>query len=183
MRALVIYESVFGNGRALAEEVAAGLSTTASGEIVVVDVTSVEHAPVVIDRGIELVVVGAPNHAFGLPTARSRQDARSRAPHAMVSTRGVREWLEQVTPQGAATRAAVWDTRMAHPGFLQTVDHASSTIRRGLRRARFRMLTQPEHFLVEDMEGPLADGELQRARAWGADLAERMFTVAASSGR
>lgn len=183
MRALVVYESVFGNGRAIAEEVAAGLSTTASGEIVVVDVTSVEHAPVEVDRAIELVVVGAPNHAFGLPTPRSRQDARSRAPDAMVSTRGVREWLGQVTPRGAATWAAVWDTRLARPGFLQIVDHASSTIRRGLQRARFRMLAEPAHFLVEDMDGPLADGELQRARAWGATLAERMSTRAAPTAR
>jgi hypothetical protein len=31
--------------------------------------------------------------------------------------------------------------------------------------------TGPESFYVEDLAGPLADGELERARDWGAALA------------
>jgi hypothetical protein len=35
-----------------------------------------------------------------------------------------------------------------------------------------------ESFLVEDSEGPLEDGELDRARAWGRELARSLAVVA-----
>ena len=179
MRALIVYESVFGNGRAIAEAVADGLSTTELPSVNAVDLAAADRAPTVIDRRFNLVVVGAPNHQFGLPTPRSRRDAAARDAAALVPSQGVREWLDLVRLDPPTARAAVWDTRMVRPGFLQTVDHASSTIRTRLRRAGFRMLAPPRHFLVEDMAGPLVDGELDRARAWGVDLAERMTPLVA----
>jgi hypothetical protein len=47
---------------------------------------------------------------------------------------------------------------------------AARGIARRLRRRGYQVVGD-ESFLVEDAEGPLADGELERARAWGAELA------------
>ena len=47
---------------------------------------------------------------------------------------------------------------------------ATSTIDRSLRKAGFRTITKAEKFVVTGTYGPLREGELERARAWGADL-------------
>ena len=36
---------------------------------------------------------------------------------------------------------------------------------------------EPESFLVEDAEGPLAAGELERAREWGSVIAAQLRTA------
>ena len=51
---------------------------------------------------------------------------------------------------------------------------AARGIAKRLRRRGYELITDPESFLVEDSEGPLADGELERAKAWGASLAEKL---------
>ena len=85
-RALVVYESMFGDTRALANAIAAGLLAHFGR----VDVVSADAAPADLG-GIDLVVVGAPTHAFRLPSAASRARARARGAEG-VADRGVREW-------------------------------------------------------------------------------------------
>ena len=70
MRALVVYESMFGNTRLVAEAVAEGLSSGLD-----VDVVEVAAAPTSFDD-VELVVVGGPTHALGMTRQRTRDDAR-----------------------------------------------------------------------------------------------------------
>lgn len=41
---------------------------------------------------------------------------------------------------------------------------------RKLRSRGYEILSAPESFFVVDMKGPLVDGELERATAWGASL-------------
>ena len=93
MRALVVYESMFGNTRLVAEAVADGLSS-----VLDVDVVEVAAAPTSFDD-VELLVVGGPTHAFGMTRQRTRDDARRQAEqsgHEVVSMGiGMREWLER----------------------------------------------------------------------------------------
>jgi hypothetical protein len=51
------------------------------------------------------------------------------------------------------------------------MDHASTSIEKGLRKLGGSRLAPGEHFLVSDMKGPLEPGELERAHAWGVTLA------------
>jgi hypothetical protein len=60
---------------------------------------------------------------------------------------------------------------MASPRILDTVDHSARTITKQLRRAGARLVTDAEHFYSADGKGALVDGEHERARAWGAQLA------------
>jgi len=166
MTRIVVYESVYGNTRAVAEAVADGL-----GEALVV---AVEDANTVLEDA-ELVVVGGPTHMHGLTTARSRRMGAAaahpeRGTHVEAGATnelGLRRWLHEVS--GAErVRAAAFDTRL-HSSKLMT-GSAARAIARRMRRRGFDMLGT-RSFLVSDGEGPLDEGELERARAWGASLA------------
>jgi hypothetical protein len=98
MRALVVYESMFGNTRLVAEAVADGMSSGVDVEVV-----EVAAAPTSFDD-VELVVVGGPTHALGMTRQRTRDDARrqgEQSGHEVVSKGiGMREWLEGVRSPG-----------------------------------------------------------------------------------
>src|SRR3954464_15177859 len=78
-RALVVYESVFGDARAIAHAVADGLSTS-----VQTDVVSASEAPAEIDGDVRLLVVGGPNHALGMPRPTTREGAVKQSPPPAV---------------------------------------------------------------------------------------------------
>ncbi|MEU2348502.1 hypothetical protein [Modestobacter sp. NPDC049651] len=171
-RALVVYESLFGDARAIARAIADGLSAT-----VPADVVPAAEAPAEIGPEVALLVVGGPNHAFGMPKPGTRDSAvhqhNADVPDTFV---GLREWLESVRVP-AGTRAAAFDTRAgAHP-VLTRMDHAARTEEKLLDRLGAAVVAPAEHFSVVDTEGPLADGEEERARRWGQTLAELLASV------
>ncbi|UNX55446.1 flavodoxin/nitric oxide synthase [Georgenia sp. TF02-10] len=176
--ALVVYESMFGNTRAVAEAVATGMARVAPGDAV--DVIEVGTAPALAAVDADLLVIGAPTHAFGLSRPTTRSDAAARTGTGVLSTTiGVREWLEHAgapaalpadgaTPARRGLPAAVFDTRVLRrnlPG------HAADAIARRLRQLGLSLVTEPATFTVDGYTGPLLPGELDRARAWGEYLA------------
>jgi len=183
MNAIVVYESIYGNTRAVAEAVAEGLGAAA--------VLPVREA-VGRTAEAEILVVGGPTHMHGLATARSRQMAAAAAHEDGASTiepgateePGLRGWLREL-PQKDGAYAAAFDTRLDKSPWLTGV--AARGIARRLRHHGFEVLST-ESFLVEDSERPLEEGELDRARAWGTQLAQSLPAVAkrsteVSSGR
>ncbi|MFL5913527.1 MAG: flavodoxin family protein [Gaiellaceae bacterium] len=172
MRALVVYESIFGNTRLVAEAVAAGLSSALD-----VDVVEVAAAPASFD-GVELVVVGGPTHAFGMSRQRTREDGRrqgAESGHEVTSTGiGLREWLEAV--RGTGTAAAAFDTRVAKPRLPGSAARGAD---KRLRSRGFRPVARPESFWVSGTFGPLRDGEVERAHRWG----EQLAAAAADTGQ
>lgn len=173
MRALIIYESLFGTNRTIAETVAAGLGATATVRLV-----DAETAPSTIDDQVDLLVVGGPNHKAGLPRPATRAEASARWEGARrPAERGLREWLDEVQLSRPGQPAAVWDTRMAAPRILDTFDHGSRTISKQLRRAGARLITDAEHFYSADGKGALLAGEQARAREWGTQLVSLILPV------
>jgi hypothetical protein len=85
-----------------------------------------------------------------------------------VSGLGVREWLASAGRLQVA--GAAFDTRLQ--GLSAFTGRASKSIRRLLARHGARITASPESFLVQDLTGALAEGELGRARAWGQRLTE-----------
>jgi hypothetical protein len=172
MRALIVVESSFGNTMAVASAVADGL-----GQYMTVDVRDVAEAPASVEEPVDLVVVGGPTHAFGMSRPKTRLDAARQAGHPAGGARtGVREWLESA-PTGIG-RAAAFDTRIRNgwvPG------SAARGIAKRLRRLGAVLVAAPESFRVVGTPGPLADGELDRARRWGGQLAAE--AVLTGSGR
>jgi hypothetical protein len=124
---------------------------------------------------VDLVVVGGPTHMHGMTSSFSRRAAVKAGEEDGVAIepgagedRGLRQWLSEQS--GERRHAAAFDTRIDRSPALTGA--ASRGIARRLRRSGFQLIADPESFFVEDNEGPLADGEVERARAWGAHLAE-----------
>jgi Flavodoxin len=162
MRALVVYESMFGNTQAVAEAVADGVSSHMS-----VDVVEVSHAGPVVGSDVELLVVGGPTHAFGMSRPKTRSSAADQATDGLVSTGiGLREWLENFECSSTMV-AAAFDTRVDKPRLPGTASHAAE---RRLRRRGCTIAARATSFLVEGMTGPLLPGEEDRARRWGESL-------------
>ena len=164
MNALVVFESMFGNTRDVAEAVADGLR--GGGTVQLVEVGA---APTTIDADVDLVVAGGPTHAFGLSRETTREDASRKAADEIVSRGiGLREWLEAVRLHDGV-HAATFDTRIDKP---RVPGSAAKAAAKRLRRHGADRSVDVESFYVHDMTGPLLDGELERARAWGAALAQ-----------
>lgn len=168
-RALVVFESMFGNNALLAAAIDAGLSTR-----MVADTYEVGAAPTSLEPDIAFIVVGGPTHALGLSRPSSRADAARDAGDALVSKGiGIREWLAALEP-APGVAAVAWDTRSIRPGFLRFIDRAGRNIEKGLRKRGCRVVAPAAHFYVTGKAGPLVEGEQERARRWAEDLAVRI---------
>lgn len=167
-KALVVYETFFGNTRKVAEAVGDGLKE--AFDVSVVDVLDARPTP----GDARLLVVGGPIHAFGMSRVATREDAIKQAAKLGVTVAphplGIREWLEQLGPAGAERSAAAFDTAVKVGWF--TVGSAARAELSALKGKGYDVESRPQHFLVEDVDGPLAAGELERAREWGRSLAE-----------
>ncbi|MFD9890913.1 flavodoxin family protein [Amycolatopsis sp. NPDC059027] len=172
-RAVVVFESMFGNTELVAEAVGAGLAPH-----VPVEVVNVDDAPSALD-GIGLLVAGGPTHAHGMTRRRTREEAARQARSGTRSKRtGLREWLDTLEKAPAELATAVFDTRIAKPRWL-TGSAAVGAWKR-LRLLGCELLVPPESFFVDssDPGTVLSEGENDRARAWGDGLGARYATLA-----
>ena len=176
MRAVVVYESMYGNTHAVADAVRQGIA-----EAMEVDVLPVVDADDL--RGVDLLVLGAPTHVWGMSrptTRRGAADAAAEPGSGLVvepgaAGAGMREWLAAMPPTSA--RIAVFDTRMRGPFGLS--GSAAKRIARHMRHAGHQLVDRPQGFDVST-ENELMDGEIDRARAWGAQLASKCVASAPS---
>ena len=181
MRALVVYESMYGNTRTVAIDIAAGLHAT--HEVTVVPVTRASRELV---AAADLIVAGSPTHMHGMPTATSRRSAAgtaSRQGSGLVldpdaDGPGMRAWLAGL--DGENVLAASFDTRLS--GLPALTGRASRIIARLLRGRGCRLVVAPESFLVSS-KNTLLPGEAARARSWGALIGEAAVAARVSSQR
>jgi len=165
MRALVVYESMYGSTHVIADSIADGLR--ADYEVTVVPVA--EATPELI-AAADLVVVGAPTHLRGLSSAKSRQMAAQAAAKGGSALRmdpdaggpGMQDWLKGLGHRDGL--AAAFDTRVN--GIALLTGRASRPIARLLKQHGYRLVAAPEGFLVSS-HGTLLDGEASWARRWG----------------
>jgi hypothetical protein len=162
MRALVVFESLWGNtekaGRAIADALAATME---------VDVVGVDAAPDSVD-GYDLVVVGGPTHAFSMTRAATRQTAVEQNGAPSSPKRGIREWLHVLAPTERGVMAVAFDTRVNAP---RLPGSAARAAKQELRSLGFEIPVKQKSFRVHGYEGPLVDGELEKAAEWGRSVA------------
>jgi hypothetical protein len=168
MRALVVYESLFGNTELVARAVAAGIALGSRGGMPV-EVVAVRDAPVVLGEDLDLVVVGGPTHAFSMTRPSTREDALRQGGRPEAASSGIREWVQGLHSGVHPQRLAVFDTRVGKARHLP--GSAARSAARALHKLGFSTPFRPESFYVEDLSGPLLDGELVRAHVWGSELA------------
>jgi Flavodoxin len=167
MKALVVYESMYGNTAAVGDAIAASLRDCGLGA---------EAAPVSrIDpeetADVDLLVVGGPTHVHGMSSTRSRKtaadDEKNTFPEPTLEP-GLRDWVKQL-PDGTGRLAAAFDTRIDKPVIL--TGSAANGIGRRLKGRGFRLILEPKSFLVSS-QNRLLEAEAEHATNWGAELAE-----------
>jgi hypothetical protein len=164
MKALVVYESMWGNTERVAEAIADGLRESMEVELV-----EVNQAPVEPDSEVGLIVAGGPTHAFSMSRTTTRADAVNRGADHTASDLGLREWLDRLPTGHHSQRVATFDTRVDKVRHLP--GSAAKAAAKAAHRHGFPRAEHVESFYVDDMEGPLLDGELERAVDWGRQIA------------
>jgi hypothetical protein len=176
-RAVVIYESLYGNTRTIAEAIGRGLGF--ADEVSVVPVAKATAQSL---ANADLVVVGGPTHAHGMSRASTRKaaaDDATKHPDRLTlepdaEGLGVRDWLSTVGTS-IPTKAAAFDTRLAGPATF--MGQASRGVAKALRRGRATVVAKPESFFVSK-GNVLRPGEEERAEEWGWHLAELTYADA-----
>ena len=147
MKSVVFYASRKGNTRLVAEAIAEGLRARGSTEVV-----SLDDGPATIDEGADLIAVGGPTEGHGM-------------------TEAVVRFLDSISSVGAARAAAAFDTRVNWPRLLSGA--AADGIAKRLQGLGAQLVVPPESFIVS-IKPELLPGELERARTWGASLANHV---------
>ena len=98
-------------------------------------------------KALDLLIVGAPTHA-----ARPSPAAK--------------EFLDRIPARGVeGVKVAGFDTRLTNT-WARIFGFAARGIASGLKKKGGTLVASPEAFYVEGSEGPLKEGELDRAAAW-----------------
>lgn len=150
MKALVVFDSLYGNTEKVAKAIGNGLGSEAK-------VLSVGQVDSLELRGFDLLVVGSPTHG-GRPT-KPIKDFLNLLPKDIINS----------------VRVAAFDTRvLAQGGFVNTIvnffGYAAPAIAKALQSKGAHLAAAPEGFAVNGKEGPLKEGELERAQEWAKKL-------------
>lgn len=153
MKALVLYESFFGNTQKIAEAVAKGLTNY---EVSVLNVKDFKNEML---NGIDLFIVGSATRAF----------------RPCELTKAMLKNLPENSLKGK--KIAAFDTRLnvnKAPGILKVLARffgfAAEPIQKSLTKAGGESVLNPEGFWVKESEGPLAEGELEKATKWAQEI-------------
>ena len=151
MKALVVYDSFFGNTEQIALAIASALGSEENVQASRVSNTKPEHL-----KGLDVLIVGSPTRAFR-------------------PTKPITDFLNSIPRDGLkGIKVAAFDTRIStadvRSRFLSTMvrlfGYAAKPIVDRLRKKGGTLIAQPEGFFVKGSEGPLKDNELQRTSAW-----------------
>ncbi|GCE21601.1 flavodoxin family protein [Dictyobacter kobayashii] len=152
MNTLIIYDSMYGNTEKIAYAMADGIT----GDVKVQSVVDVNAAEFSVP---DLLIVGSPVHG-GRPTV------------------AIEEFLKQLPADALkGISVAAFDTRFSAEDhgigirlLISIIHYAAGRIAKVLTRKGGRLIAEPEGFIVEDKEGPLQHGELERATSWAKEL-------------
>lgn len=155
MKILVAYDSYFGNTEQVARAIGGAIDPQHQ-----VSITRISELKPEQLQGLDVLLVGSPTRAF------SASDA----------TKAFLKGLPAGSLQGV--KVAAFDTRMdvkKAPGILRFLagifGFAAAPIAAQLQKKGGTPLGEPQGFMVKDTEGPLDEGELQRAAEWGMSIA------------
>ena len=141
MKALIVYDSVYGNTEKIARAIAGAI--TPPDEVKVVRAGEVNPSEL---QSIGLLIVGSPTQG-GRPT------------------KAIQEFLSRVPESIKGVRVAAFDTRFSTK-WVGIFGYAAGKIADNLKRKGGALIATPEAFYVKGKEGPLKEGELERAAGW-----------------
>ncbi len=152
MRSLVVHDSQYGNTKLIAEAIGSALETV--GRVFVMHCSDVQPGDLM---GINRLIVGSPTQQ-------------------LTATPTVMNWIKTIPRNGLkGVKAAAFDTRFTEeminsikvlPFFVRIFGYAARPISDKLEKKGAEIALPPEGFYVIDTEGPLLEGELERASEW-----------------
>ena len=157
MKALVIYDSVYGNTEQIARAIGTALGSPPEVEILRVGEVKLEQL-----TGAPLLIIGSPTQQFR-------------------ATSAVKDLLNKIPKNGLkGVRVAAFDTRLTEEVIAETskalsifekvFGYAAKPISDKLKEKGAQEVIAPEGFYVEGMQGPLKSGELERAAGWAKEI-------------
>ncbi|MDH4123866.1 MAG: flavodoxin family protein [Thermoplasmata archaeon] len=146
MKALVVYDSVYGN----TEKIAKAIGHAIDGEIKVISAGEADPADI---KSIDILIVGSPTHG-GRPTP------------------AIQDFLDKVTGSDIKSiKVAAFDTRSSSR-LVRIFGYAAEKIASSLTSKGGTLILSPEAFFVKATKGPLKEGELERAADWAKEITE-----------
>jgi flavodoxin len=137
MKAVVVYDTKFGN----TEQVAKGIAEVLNADLVKVSDVDPEKL-----KAYDIFAIGSPVHAWNM-------------------SRGMKEAIKKLRGHSFdGKKAATFDTRIKH----RFAGNAAKKIQSKLKKLGFTIAMKPVHFIVVDREGPLAEGEIDKVKAFAA---------------
>ena len=155
MKALVVHDSVFGNTEQVAQAIGNALGPREGVEVLRVGNVKPKRS-----SGVKLLIVGSPTRGFR-------------------PTEGITDFLKRITSDGLeGVKVAAFDTRLATSDIessalrfiVKTGGYAAKRIANRLKKSGGELILPPEGFFVEGREGPLKEGELERAADWARQI-------------
>ena len=147
MKALVVYDSMYGN----TEKVAKAIGGAISGNVRVLRGNEVTPPDL---ESIDLLIVGSPTQG-GRPT------------------KPIQDFLDRVSESAIkGANVAAFDTRFSSK-WVKIFGYAAGRIARNLEKQGGVLTVPPEAFFVEGTKGPLKEGERERAAGWAKGIVSR----------
>ncbi|MBE0695853.1 MAG: flavodoxin family protein [Anaerolineaceae bacterium] len=155
MKTLIVYDSFFGNTEKIAKAIGSALGN--SEDVSVCQVANLKPEQM---QGVDLIIVGSPTRAFR-------------------PTKPIQTLLASIPARGLqGVQAAAFDTRISikevNNGFLNVMvklfGYAAEPIAKQLAKKGAALALPAEGFFVKESEGPLKDGELERAADWAKQI-------------
>ena len=148
MKAYIIYDSMYGNTEKIAQAIGNGLT----GEVKVVRVGEANPSEL---KTCDLLILGSPVHG-------------GRATPALD------EFIKKLPANSLQGKnVAAFDTRFESENqgvglrlLMSVIRYAAERLAKALVKKGGRLVAEPEGFIVENKEGPLKQGELERADKW-----------------
>jgi flavodoxin I len=154
MKALIVYDSMYGN----TEKIAKSIGGAITGDVKVLHIGEVNPYEL---ESIGFLIVGSPTQGFR-------------------PTKSVQTFIESIpgdTLKGIDT--AAFDTRIptSEVGtglrlLMKMGGYAAGRIAEALKKKGGNLAVPPEGFFVKDKEGPLKEGEVERAASWAKEIVE-----------
>ena len=156
MKAIILYESFFGNTEKIAQAIAEPFGNA-------VLLKTIDNVSLNELKEAELLIVGSATRGF-------RPCEKTKA------------FLKSIPENGLnGVKTAAFDTRIMLETIkskplrfmVKTGGYAAKHIANTLQKKGGKLVAPPEGFLVTGEEGPLADGELERARNWATQFVQQ----------
>ena len=162
MKAMIVYDSVYGNTEQIAQAIGGALGNPE--DVAIIKASAFNPDQLV---GLNLLIIGSPTQRFN-------------------STLPVINLLKGISRNALkGVKVTAFDTRLTKSNIEETpalaffvrlwgqAAYAAKPLADKLRKKGGVLIAPPEGFYVEGMKGPLVQGELERAANWAKQIAAK----------